>query len=50
MARRREPNVATRAKLTLEGKYQKDVRWSERRRLTKSMAEIKRDLAAPRQM
>ena len=38
-----------RAKLTREGKYQKAVRWLGRRRLTKSMADIRRALAAERQ-
>lgn len=39
-----------RAKLTLDGKYQKALRCSVRSRFTKSMAEMSRVLAADRQM
>jgi hypothetical protein len=39
-----------RAKLVLDAKYQKERRWDEESRFTKSIADIKRVLAAERQM
>lgn len=50
VAQRSEPKVPMRAKLVLDAKYQKERRWEEVSRLTKSIAEMRRVLAAERQM
>src|SRR6478735_6859760 len=50
VAQRRDPNVPINAKLVLEAKYQNERKWLGPSLLTKSMAEMRRALAALRQM
>ncbi|KAI6748562.1 hypothetical protein HG530_015335 [Fusarium avenaceum] len=50
VAQSRDPNVPINAKLVLEAKYQNERKWFGPSRLTKSMAEMRRALAALRQM
>src|SRR5688572_26199049 len=50
VAQSSDPNVPIKAKFVLDAKYQKARRWLGVRRFTKSMAEIRRALAALRQI